>query len=282
MKPFPWTQSAEAERFWPRLRAARRSVLMLDYDGTLAPFKNDPSSAIPYPGVAERLASLSGLPKVRLVLVSGRPARDLAGLLGSIAAATVKLEIWGDHGRERLQPDGCYELQPLNPRESEALKRMKSEMERLGFAAAMETKPASLAVHWRASDPATQQEIRSSVESLYARHAGESKLHLLPFDGGLELRSKDRDKGTAVEQILAEEEVSGGDLAAAYLGDDLTDEDAFRALGNRGVSILVRNELRPSSAQFWIRPPEELLEFLDGWIQSSTSSSAPSSARNGR
>ncbi len=277
MKPFSWTQSVEAGRFWPRLRAARRSVLMLDYDGTLAPFKNDPSSAFPYPGVAERLATLSGLPAVRLVLVSGRPACDLAGLLGSL-----KFEIWGDHGRERLQSDGCYELEPLNPRESEVLKRMKSEIEGLGFAAAMEAKPASLAVHWRASDPATQQEIRSSVESLYARHAGESELHLLAFDGGLELRSKDRDKATAVEQILAEEEVSSGDLAAAYLGDDLTDEDAFRALGNRGVSILVRNELRPSSAQFWIRPPEELLEFLDGWIQSSGSSSAPSSGRNGR
>ena len=280
MKPFPWIQSAEAARFWPRLRAARRSVLMLDYDGTLAPFKNDPSAAFPYPGIEERLATLSVLPEVRLVLVSGRPARDLAGLLASLPVSTLKVEIWGDHGRERLQTDGSYALQPLNRMESEVLERMQLEIVQLGFAQVLEAKAASLAIHWRAFDSAGQQKIRSMAESLYARHAGESKLHLLPFDGGLELRSNDRDKGTAVEQILGEEEAR--DPASAFLGDDLTDEDAFRALGNRGVSILVRNQPRPSSAQFWIRPPEELLAFLDAWIECSRHSSTASAARSGR
>jgi trehalose-6-phosphatase len=58
----------------------------------------------------------------------------------------------------------------------------------------------------------------------------------------------------------------------AYLGDDLTDEDAFAAVGDRGLSFLVRGEARASNARYWLRPPEELLEFLDGWLASAKDS----------
>ena len=108
-----------------------------------------------------------------------------------------------------------------------------------------------------------QERIRSLVQSAFARIGQPGGLHLLPFDGGLELRSTDRTKGTAVDQILALEPAA---LPVAYLGDDLTDEDAFAAVGSRDYSILVRNEVRPSCARFWLRPPEELLAFLDDWI----------------
>jgi trehalose-6-phosphatase len=69
-----------------------------------------------------------------------------------------------------------------------------------------------------------------------------------------------------------------GDVPIAYLGDDLTDEDAFVALGYRGYSILVRGEVRASSARFWLRPPEELLGFLDGWIVNSQIAHAAATA----
>ncbi len=69
-----------------------------------------------------------------------------------------------------------------------------------------------------------------------------------------------------MEQILAQEPAA---LPMAYLGDDVTDEDAFAAVGNRGFSILVRTEVRESAARFWLRPPAELLEFLDDWIAAS-------------
>ena len=55
------------------------------------------------------------------------------------------------------------------------------------------------------------------------------------------------------------------DAATAYLGDDLTDEDAFKAIGNRGLAVLVRAEHRPTAAHVWIRPPQELLAFLTQW-----------------
>jgi trehalose-phosphatase len=266
MTHFPprWVTSAEATILGQRLRSAPRSVLMLDYDGTLAPFHIDRFAATPYPGVEELLATLSALSRVRLVLVSGRSARELRDLL----PIDIKAEIWGSHGREQMKTDGAYQLFALDPVQQAALEQLGVEMSALGFSETLEVKPASLAIHWRSFDPATQDRVRSLVQSIYARLKDTGGMQLLPFDGGLELRSADRTKGTAVKEILLQELAA---LPAAYLGDDLTDEDAFAAMGSEGYSILVRTEVRESWARFWLRPPEELLGFLDDWIANSQS-----------
>ena len=272
MNQFPqdWTSSAEAAGLERSLRSAARSVLMLDYDGTLAPFHVNRFAATPYPGVEDRLVTLSAIPQVRLVLVSGRFARELRELL----RPGIQAEIWGSHGRERLGSDGTYDLFALSPMQRDTLEQVAAEMSAHGLADTMEVKPTSLAVHWRGLEPAMQERIRSlvqsAVQSIFLRmnqrigHPG--GLHLLPFDGGVELRSTDRTKGTAVAEILSQEP---NHVPVAYLGDDLTDEDAFVALGNQGYSILVRGEIRSSFARFWLRPPEELLGFLDAWIVNS-------------
>lgn len=257
--PPPWATSSEAASLRERLREAPHSLLMLDYDGTLAPFHVDRFEATPYPGVEARMRKLSVLSRVRLVLVSGRNAHELRDLIDP----DVRPEIWGSHGRELLRSDGAYELFGLDPVEQAALDRVKQEMSDLGYAEAMEVKPSSVAFHWRRFEPAKQEQIRSLVETTFGRLGETGDLQLLPFDGGLELRSVERTKGTAVAQILAQEPE---EIPVAYLGDDLTDEDAFAAAGNRGYSILVRNQVRASSARFWLRPPGELLAFLDDWI----------------
>ena len=92
--------------------------------------------------------------------------------------------------------------------------------------------------------------------------AKETGLQLLAFDGGLELRAPGRNKGTAVETVLSE---VGPQTQVAYLGDDLTDEDAFKVIKKNGLAILVRSDFRNTSADIWLKPPEELLEFLARW-----------------
>ena len=74
-------------------------------------------------------------------------------------------------------------------------------------------------------------------------------------------------KGDAVKQILAE---SPNDAVIAYLGDDLTDEDAFKALQGKGLSVLVRDTRRETLADCWLTPPHELLDFLHNWYKNST------------
>jgi trehalose-phosphatase len=240
---------------------------MLDYDGTLAPFHEDRFKALAYAGVEDRLAILSGLAQIHLVLVTGRPARELRALL----PASTRIDIWGSHGREQLKSDGAYKLFALDSVQQATLQHVAREMAALGFPETLELKPSSLAVHWRSCEPEVQEQIRSRIQSVFDSLDEPGRLHLLPFDGGLELRSNDRTKGTAVRQIMALEPTG---LPVAYLGDDLTDEDAFAAMGNRGLSILVRGEVRRSCARFWLRPPEELLHFLDEWIAASQSQPA--------
>jgi hypothetical protein len=72
------------------------------------------------------------------------------------------------------------------------------------------------------------------------------------------------DKGDAVRIILAE---IGPQVPVAYLGDDITDEGAFLALGTRGLTALVRPEWRKTAAALWMRPPEGLRDFLTRWLQ---------------
>jgi trehalose-phosphatase len=105
--------------------------------------------------------------------------------------------------------------------------------------------------------------MEAKIRKLFASAIEEHGLHLLPFDGGLELRARGKNKGDAVSTILKE---SGSEVAAAYLGDDQTDENAFRAIKGRGVAILVRADPRPTVADIWLRPPEELGRFLRDWL----------------
>ena len=74
---------------------------------------------------------------------------------------------------------------------------------------------------------------------------------------------------TATRDTVDEIAHEMGDAPIAYLGDDRTDEDAFRALQGRGLTVLVRQELRPTSAELWLRPPDELMHFLNDWLSAS-------------
>jgi len=88
---------------------------------------------------------------------------------------------------------------------------------------------------------------------------------LLEFESGLELRAG-RDKGEVVRMIL-EETGNTGPRPIAYLGDDLTDEAAFRAIKEQGLGVLARRQWRATDADVWLRPPGELKAFLKRWLR---------------
>ncbi|MBD2234950.1 trehalose-phosphatase, partial [Phormidium tenue] len=121
-----------------------------------------------------------------------------------------------------------------------------------------------LAIHWRGKDTETINFIQSQVRRVWENLESIENLELHDFDGGLELRVTGKDKGTAVESIISNLD-SRETPMIAYLGDDNTDEDAFKFLKDKGLSVLVREHLRPTNADLWIKPPEELLQFLGKW-----------------
>ncbi len=235
---------------------------MLDYDGTLAPFHAEKMKAFPYPGVAERLECIASLPNNRLVLISGRPVHELPLLL----PVASRIEVWGSHGRERKTPDGSYFLYQLSIAQESALASMKTELQQAGYSQSLEWKPTSLAVHWRSLAPVVQRHLADLAANAFKRYATGLNLEPMPFQCGVEYRALSRNKGSVVEELFAGS--SNRSSVFAYLGDDKTDEDAFIALKKKGSSWLVHSECRESSADFWLTPPEELLQFLDRWIQS--------------
>ena len=248
------------KKFFERLPRAKEKVLFLDYDGTLAPFKTDPGEALPYPGVRELLSRIMERSDTRLVIVTGRWTRDLIPLLG----LRILPEIWGSHGLERLGVDGSYEISPMDERAVQGLAYVDEWMEGNGLIHRCEKKPGCLALHWRGLEKGALLELKNTVLPTWSRLAETAGLELIEFDGGIELRVPARNKGDAVKSVL--DEMCQEGIAAAYLGDDSTDEDAFSAIKGKGVGVLVRTELRPTAADLWIRPPGELLEFLSCWL----------------
>ena len=105
--------------------------------------------------------------------------------------------------------------------------------------------------------------IVEKVKQNWSLIPGHEHLLLSGFDGGLEFRVPGRNKGYAVEKVLSE---SGSNTVAAYLGDDITDEDAFKSISGRGLSVLVRDKMRATCADLWIEPPDEMIAFLKEWI----------------
>lgn len=246
------------DQFWTVIAAAPRATLLLDYDGTLAPFRVERDQAIPYPGVREKLIAIRKGTETRVVIISGRSISDLLPLLGLDPPP----EVWGCHGWEHLTEDGiCEEVALPKPSET-GLEKARLWIEKNGLTEFCETKPASLAIHWRGQAAGQIEALRSQVLNIWRPLASENQLEVHPFNGGLELRCPGRSKGTAIASILKELEPTE---PVAFLGDDLTDEDGFEAIKGRGVGVLVNNQLRKTHADLQISPPSELLDFLVKW-----------------
>ena len=256
--------------------------MLLDYDGTLAPFRVDRFQALPWAGVRDLLNQIQNQGCTRIVVVTGRPAAEILPLLGVEPAP----EVWGLHGAERLHPNGRRELEQISPEIRTKLDELAEKLKREStggpsgspfgspHGGLIEEKPNAIVMHWRGATPARARMIERQTRVLFEPLAQIEGLSLLEFEAGLELRAG-RDKGEAVTAIL--EETAGPDphhnaCPAAFLGDDLTDEAAFRAIknyedhGGHGLGILVRNQPRPTAADLWLQPPGELRDFLKRWL----------------
>ncbi len=249
------------DEFLERVCASRRSALLLDYDGTLAPFHDRREAAVPYPEIPAVLSEIMASTSTRVVIVSGRAAKEVQQLLGLTPAP----EIWGAHGLERLLPDGTLTLGRVDRRSTRCLAEAIAWVKQRGWEEHLECKPGGIALHWRRLQPSQSEQMYQDVIAELLPLTRSSRLGLAEFDGGIELRVRTCNKGHVVDEIAR----TMADAPIAYLGDDRTDEDAFRALQGRGLTVLVRTELRPTSAELWLRPPEELLHFLNDWLTAS-------------
>ncbi|SHH38604.1 trehalose-phosphatase [Geodermatophilus nigrescens] len=225
--------------------AARRPLLVAsDYDGVFAPLVDDPSAAVPAPGIAEALARVAAAGgDVTVALVSGRGVEDLQRVSG----LTGPYRWVGSHGAEFGGP-----LTGELAGRRDALAEVLAPLVAAVPGARLEVKPVSVAVHVRqVADPAAAAELLAAADA-----AADPSLTKKPGKAVLELVLVDADKGSAVQRLREEL----GAAAVVYLGDDLTDEDVFRLLGPGDVGIKVGEG--PTAAAHRVADPDAVVGVL--------------------
>lgn len=248
-----------------RLDASPLSV-MLDVDGTLAPIVPTPDRASVPAETRDAVARLTRLPSTTVVLVSGRAAADAWRV-----AAVADVWVIGNHGFEIRDPAGRVTADERVRGFDEAIARAAATLQReLGHVPGVivENKRWTLSLHYRLVD-------ERAVPALVDRAASvamEQGLRVLDGKKIVELRPPvDINKGTACVAFIERLGIAPGRGSAIYVGDDRTDEDAFRELRSavpQTVTVRVVSVDEPeqqTSAEFRLGSLEEVRELL-GWI----------------
>lgn len=255
------------KKFWDKVKKARQSVLALDYDGAIAPFRAERLLAAPLPGIPELLDSMLKLSDTHLALVTGRTLRELDEVSAGLSR---RVAVVGSHGWELRFP-GEPAVKPSPGRDlSERLDHacalaLASGYEELWSREQaelrVECKPAGVAVHARGLRKSEAETWLCRVRNDWAPLVG-GDFDLLEFNGGVELRLAGRNKGAGILALL--QKFPAADLLA-YVGDDLTDEDAFRALPQHGIGIKVGNVPARTGAAYRLADVEAVRDFLAQW-----------------
>jgi trehalose-phosphatase len=246
--------------FWDRLSASQSRVLALDYDGTLAPYHVDPMKAYPLPGIRGLLSAIAETDDTRLVLISGRPVHEVLTLLGDL-----EITVIGSHGFEHRSPEGELIVRSPDLDQLNGLEKASALAVQLGFGERLETKIASVAFHTRGLPPLRASEMERSISSEWSALAPLHGLECRGFNGGVEIRSIGFNKGDALAALLADR--LPGSLNV-YIGDDDTDEDAFRMLAELGIGLGIRvgRPATPTAAGGLLPDCEAVKLFLETWL----------------
>ena len=244
-----------------KIQQAQHLFLLLDYDGTLTPIVSLPELALCPPEVKKRLEELRDLPGVHVAIISGRPLVDLQRKVGVSNIIYV-----GNHGLQIEYPDGRHweivsstrtgELRRISQNVQNGLKEIPGIL--------FEEKGPILSVHYRNVPQGCSHQIRRAIEE--ELHLWRGRWRMASGKMVLEIQPNiDFHKGKAVKEIL--KPFSRRGLLPIYLGDDQTDEEAFRVLKSRGISVFVGSGHCATEADFFLRSPEEVREFLSKCLE---------------
>ncbi|GAA4658386.1 trehalose-phosphatase [Kineococcus glutinatus] len=231
-----------------------RVLVALDFDGVLAPLVDDPMSAAPLPGSVAALQRLAGTSDV--ALVSGRALADLR-LLSRAPAAAVLV---GGHGTQ-CSLDGEDGGQVLTEAEARLLARVTAQLEEIAAAhegVAVEHKPMSAVLHTRRADRAVAAEAtRRAVDG----PGSDPGVHCLRGKEVVEIAVVPLGKGAGLLRLRDRLAAAGPAVGAVlYAGDDVTDEDAFAALGEADVTVKVGPG--ETAARFRVADPQGMATLL--------------------
>ncbi|MCC0011715.1 MAG: trehalose-phosphatase [Sphingomonadaceae bacterium] len=231
------------------LSASEPVALFLDFDGTLVAIADTPDGIEVPSDLAARLEALAARVGQRLALVSGRSPGNLAEHLGPVLVA-----IAGSHGMARTGRDGQPVGTPPRQIADAALARIEAAAAAAG--AAVERKAHGMALHYRLA-PEREADVLAAAHELAATHGlivkqGKCVAELVPPGG---------DKGSAVRAFMTEAPFAG--TVPVFVGDDVTDEDGFRAateLGGFGIAV---GERPSDSARYHLSSVSDVHAWLN-------------------
>lgn len=242
-----------------KLEAASRVLLLLDYDGTLTPIVPSPEDALLDTDTRQILQSLAGNGRFVVGVISGRELSQTKELVG-----IPSLYYAGNHGLEMSGPNFVY-TNPSGIHSRSVLNRIvHSLQEKLNpiEGVLLEDKGLTLAVHYRMVEgKAARRKVKRIFASICQPYLDQGYIHIAYGKKVMEIRPPvDWHKGQAV-LLLKKHAGEGIPLCTIYIGDDLTDEDAFRVMSPWDISVCVGTRKR-SEAGYFLKNPQEVKEFL--------------------
>ena len=240
-----------------KIGEGRSLLLLLDFDGTLVEIAPHPALARPTPELLELLGRLAAREDRKVMLVSGRPLRDLREML-----PVSGLDFLGSHGGEALIGGRLHPV-PVTPADRQELSRCRTRL------AAMlhpfqgwwiEDKPQGFALHYRQLPEEHAQEFAVILGRWREQLGKRERFQLLEGKKILEILPRGVSKGAAIREILLLPQFFG--FFPIYAGDDSTDESAFLALRDHGITIRVGHPCAGTAATHSLPDPEAVRQFL--------------------
>lgn len=235
--------------------------LFLDYDGTLSPIARTPDKAILAAGIKDALVKLSQADNIKLAVISGRALEDIKKRIG-IPGITYS----GNHGLEIEGPGLKFE-NPVYIRIEGIFDNLKALLKsslasKQGVL--IEDKGLSLSIHYRLVDRRQVSAVKAAVQEATRPYLLKKQLKLSAGKEVIEIRpAVGWDKGRIVLWLIAREgfAVSKREILPVYAGDDITDESAFKALKDKGITIVV-GKPQQTAAGYCLNDTDEVGELL--------------------
>ncbi len=244
-----------------------RALFFFDYDGTLAPIAGTPQQAVIPQKAKELLGRLSQKHNCTVAIISGRALEDIRRAVG------LKDIIYaGNHGLEIEGPKIKFESQ-VPPRLKSAIRdiyeKLVSKLSKIK-GVLIEDKGLTIGVHYRLVDTKDIREFLGKFREITGPFTARNKIKITEGKKVYEIRPPVAwDKGKIALWLLARRQFLAGEdkIVPVYFGDDLTDEDGFRALKNKGLTVLV-GEPKASDAAYFVRNTGEVVRFMEQILES--------------
>ena len=238
---------------------AKKIFLFLDYDGTLTPIASRPKQATLPKATKALLRRLQRCQGVKIALISGRSLKDVKALVG------VKDVVYaGNHGLE-IKGSGLVWKNPLVTKNKKVLTVIKQKLKKSlkGIKGVLiEDKGLTLSVHYRCVKKAKQAAVKKLFQKTVLLFLKSDKIKTSEGKKVLEIRPPLKwHKGKAVQWLLSQWRKSKKHHLAIYVGDDVTDEDAFGILGSEDLSVIVGKKRR-TRARYFVKNTQDVNRLL--------------------